>query len=1552
MFNIDLLGNIEPLSIYLARPSGKPLGCIDSEIEADSASITLNLNDMYDLSFDMKRNPTLPVSWYESVQEGMYLIVEKVGLFKINSPTNTLTGDSDSKSISATSCNVELDDKNTYIEINMGTKTSQEYLLSDGVHDNGEVHYTYGGEDYFELIVDPYRGIPIDWIVLYNTFADQLEILSDGYLELNYGVLSSVQNGNEIDYTAVITNPDEIAAFKAYIDLIPRLQTEFIKNENGEYEPKYYVQYTYDDDGEVTQIDVTTGFIDRISRLIEFYNTYADQLSLLNLVLESSGGDWKVGTIYGVDNNDFTLANRKAQFEISGDGIYAFLTTTLAQYLECLVGYDIFTRTVNITPVEYIGEDTGIVMSYDNLVNSLGVSPSDDEQLTTRLKVTGADDLDITRVNFGQEYIEDLSYKMNAKDSNGNRIYVSDSLATKYAGYVTYRESQRDDFIEYSKQYDRLQQEIDEIKYRVPNDELKNDWSTFSMEDLEIYRTAYINSLNTLITLYKEDYGTVSGALYQDGSINEWYMKHTEYWYDYSAYKSLIHEVECAMSTFPYYSDQDKWTETNKNYYKEKIKAWETDWRLYGTVELKNKVETYKTEMNLLAESSVVRIKPKEMDDVDWENASNKSQYFYGAIERGFNSMWGDLSLDEKESYQTVWDNLSTEEKAKYNDSIIDYYVDKIGEAFYYFGVKYWNEATIEEVIEYTVSLKKSKIRTTDAEFLDKYGMTVHSSTSTPYFHYNVRKYSYNGETFFAVMEEAEKQDISLSAFDGGVDRLRIYQGTYQGTYLVGYVVSTNHGNLGSYYQILTVDEGGTNFKGRLVPISGAIVPYISLTSFDDDNGSFQSPLYETAQTDDGSTVYVDNDTSETNLLLSYAISSIDLTTTDKTRFGNLDEKYYYTTYLEYYQNYCSAKAKMEALESEVSALQNQLETVQTNRTNITQSVKIENYSNGGNSFTPAELRTIYRLYRDSDYSNDNFLVTNITTTDERIDILKELMDDGIEKLSSFSRPQLKFDVDLDNVLGLPDYKPFWSKFKNGNYMYVQYKDDVYIKLRMTSYTFNPMLPTAKDFKVTFSNFIRSNVSITDIESILGASSGSSGRSSSGSSGGGSGGAFGEIEKLDITISNTMLSKLLKSESFGTRVSNIILDTIHVNAITSQSATFQGLANGSTTIDGGCLQTGLIKSNNYTYNSQNATETGSILNLNDGTFSFGGGSLKYDNHTLSVNGSVIANDGRIGHWDIENSGKYLKGVSIDSDTVAYNCYLTKEHSYPGSWGEYLDKFGFTAHSSDGSPYFYYCVRAVAINGFQDTQFMIMEEAIKQNITANSGAVNFVRVYQGTYNGTHLIGEVVSTNHAGVFDVGELYRIETSDNDGVYKKGQLEHITDSSIISSIRSSMRSFDDDLGSNGDINSPIYKTAKSLDGETVYVNNDTSKTNVLLSYEIDGIVSGYTYLNSQSLTNDVTPIIAVDVKMSSSTPDFSTAKTILYNNGLIKAVEANIPVINSESVVSTNIAANALEASTITASQFISDNKEFTITDSNYYKITLWKYIENVLKTHRLIA
>lgn len=978
MFNFDFLNKPEPLRLFLCKPDDT-IVCELNAIDEESANIALKLNNQYELSFDYKRYLStddgiiIESNGYQNINIGMNILVVnskgKQGLFRLKYPPMKYDGDSECKSITAYSIECELEAKDLVnFKINTGEPDSLEYLVS---YDNNET----------ETLLNEYTGLPYDYIVFYNTYPEQLSELLYKYSD-----------------NTTYTDSSAISEIMSYCSLIPRLKSKITSDTEGNTSLTEYVEYTYDAHGEnVISIYLFNNFNLRIFELIDFYTKYRDQLSLITLALDQS--NWTIGDI------DSSLYNKKFQFDVDGTNIYSFLTNDVAGTARCVFDFDIVNRKVNVVLAENIGKDSCVIIDKKNFLNSLEISCNDDN-LYTRYNVSGGNDIGIQYVNFGTSRIDDISWFLNARDENGKRIYVSDSLAEKYSIFEEDREIAREKYIEYTTEYNQALTDIDEIKYRVPNDSLQNDWDTFTDTELEGLLTVYNNLLVTCISLYKEDYGSV--GCNSDGSVNEAYIKNTEYWYDYYAYKITIEQIEAAIVAR---ANDSSYAEIDNESILNIINAWETEWTLYGTVELQNKIAAFNNNLAVLSDGEAVILKENSDEAKPWS----------------------------------------------------------------------------------------------------------------------------------------------------------------------------------------------------------------------------------------------------------------DLTENQKVEYGSLEINYQYDVYMKYYNYRNSCQAYLETLMSQLEILEAKRDTAQVSRTAIVKLMDISKYDRGELSqivnlnypevlftFTDSEIKTINLLYIDKNYSNENLLTTSLDTTVTEIDVQKELLEDAREELSIESKPQITFQTEIDNLLAIPEFKDF--EFDIGNYVTVEYYDNYYIKLRLYSISFNPCIPETQP-TTTFTNYITSRSERSDVSYILNQSMGSSSSSSSRSgSGSGSSASFGDSDKVDVTISNTMLAKLLNTEMFGTRVSNIILDTIKVNQLTAKYAKFDGLAKGTTTIDGQCVKTGVIISNNYngtiTEKSTGVTDfdldntEGSILNINDGTFSFGGGKVFFDGDSLCVEGNIVAttlaSGGRIGATTGQD------GIFIDS----------------------------------------------------------------------------------------------------------------------------------------------------------------------------------------------------------------------------------------------------------------------------------------------------------------
>lgn len=325
---------------------------------------------------------------------------------------------------------------------------------------------------------------------------------------------------------------------------------------------------------------------------ITFYNPSNPQLSLMDLVLEKAVG-WKVGFI-----DDF-LKNQRFVFDDVNENILSFFTKTLSSTARCIFDFNTVNKTVSAYAENHIGEDTGIIIAYRNLLNKVDVS-CDSDNIFTRLNVQGKDSLTFADINYGDTHVFNLDYYKNTN-------YMDNELITKLDIWEQARNDNREDYISKVKTYHDYVEQISEIDNKVPTNGVLNNWDNMSMDELTKNQT-YYNSLiksfqitaqnthpqgsETIYTGNLDDYtpsrlnpdGTVDHEAYMadlDGQGKETYREIITY---------VLPNIQIAIDNF------DK-TATEKSDY---LTGYLTEWDLYGIVELKAKQSSYEEQLNTL----------------------------------------------------------------------------------------------------------------------------------------------------------------------------------------------------------------------------------------------------------------------------------------------------------------------------------------------------------------------------------------------------------------------------------------------------------------------------------------------------------------------------------------------------------------------------------------------------------------------------------------------------------------------------------------------------------------------------------------------------------------------------------------------------------------------------------------------------------------------------------------------------------------------------------------------------------------------------------------
>lgn len=323
------------------------------------------------------------------------------------------------------------------------------------------------------------------------------------------------------------------------------------------------------------------GDVEFAKEQIKFYNSDNPQLSLINLALQASGmKGWSVGEIDSTPKTYRTykdgkyvetttlLSDEIGAFDIESQDLYSFFTQDMSKYFQCIFVFDFLHMKINAYHPENFGKDTNVNINFRNLQQSQEISV-DDSNIYTRYYVQGADDLGITYVNFGSNYIENIDYYLNEK-------YFSPLLITKYKLWKEDYEEARVLYIEATRKYNEQMKVVTELYDRVPLDDCSTDWSTFTDDELKEAQANYQAQLKGYEQFYVDD----------DGNFDENALKNSSDANDYYQIKDVIlPSIQIEMDNRQLPTDDD-----NADY----VDSYKTNWKLYGLDELKVKLQEYK----------------------------------------------------------------------------------------------------------------------------------------------------------------------------------------------------------------------------------------------------------------------------------------------------------------------------------------------------------------------------------------------------------------------------------------------------------------------------------------------------------------------------------------------------------------------------------------------------------------------------------------------------------------------------------------------------------------------------------------------------------------------------------------------------------------------------------------------------------------------------------------------------------------------------------------------------------------------------------------------
>lgn len=980
----DIFDNYQPPRLFLCTTGGKRM----QELQYHEGSLNAKWNAYSELSFSINRtyidvlDGSVKIHPAFDKAESLRLVeVEGIGFFILQDMDNTYS-DKDSKTLSAFS-----------IEYSCGSKYLENFYINTGMEDSKEVIYL--SEEYG-------NGYTLDPNNLYKLASGEY----DPYI--SYYIMEYTDN-NKYEY--IQTDIDESE------------YNNYLNKHTDAYQPheKLYVK-SYPN--------------------VQFYNKNKPELSLLHLVFERIP-DWEIGNV------DVNLWRKERKFEEDRIDVYSFLTQNVAETFNCVVSWNTLDKTVDfyeetddgLTADNTIVSrwNTDVYISRENLANEIQVKISGDN-IKTQLKVSGGEDLSISEVNLGKNYLLNLDYYHNEDWMDRDVLEAYDDYLEAIEYYAPIYENTVQGWLEAQKQYNYLMHNIAvENNIVLVGDEFKKLYCLYTP-----YDTAYINDI--IDSDYQDGVTTVpnlysANVFIDENIIDKSKLKNKQFFcvqgYRFE-YDSINKNFKFKGSMLPY----------NKTALLDKLWLYHVDDDIEGNVN-DNILLTLKDTNSNIATIRIYDPKAKistYMPDI----------HYY---KKGTDGKFTDIKITSADDFAGYTELYTNDYKIKCvmvnatngvpKDPVIysltewingtltatklgleKYTIASIGVMGAYL-VLAKDESDKEVLADYGINQLQEKydayvkvFLTQTEAMLNKEGKNCLLSDENPGMGYKVGDrwldtnsrpaalHEYNGATWVNISAENDKQ-LDAENYARYID---------------------NYEKMVATQEMLVQKKQEAEYWR-----DGYIVPNRTITyKKGDSDALFYSvaDAFFRTEADGKDTAIISNGTLHTD----YDIPIFTFTHNSQKFAVYLVGT---TPYVAYAESMGIYMAKRQA---------------------ISRKTDFESF------FNKDQWARLSPLIREDVFEDSNFFYTGYESTEEEFKIVRELVEAATKELKTLSQPSLEFSMTMANILALPEFAPIISQFALGNFIRIELRPGIVKRSRLLECNIN--FDDFSDFSCTFGNLI------------------------------------------------------------------------------------------------------------------------------------------------------------------------------------------------------------------------------------------------------------------------------------------------------------------------------------------------------------------------------------------------------------------------------------------------------------------------------------------------
>lgn len=152
--------------------------------------------------------------------------------------------------------------------------------------------------------------------------------------------------------------------------------------------------------------------------------------------------------------------------------------------------------------------------------------------------------------------------------------------------------------------------------------------------------------------------------------------------------------------------------------------------------------------------------------------------------------------------------------------------------------------------------------------------------------------------------------------------------------------------------------------------------------------------------------------------------------------------------YLKYKNYVLEIDERLEKLKTEVDSLNKELKKISEERKALVDAVQM---SNERWNFTQEELTLFNILTYETDFQDSTIEILDTYTLTEVIDLAWDLLDSAKEELEIESRPQMSFNIDLDNLFHIQEYMKKANNIEIGDFIFLELMNGFKTKQRLVT---------------------------------------------------------------------------------------------------------------------------------------------------------------------------------------------------------------------------------------------------------------------------------------------------------------------------------------------------------------------------------------------------------------------------------------------------------------------------------------------------------------------